>query len=65
MRVRLLEGKCSGHAQCYAVDERLFPIDEMGYSTVTVSPIRSDDEEQARRGVAACPERVLVIEHDL
>jgi ferredoxin len=48
MRVRLLEGKCSGHAQCYAVDERLFPIDEMGYSTVTVSPIRSDDEDTAR-----------------
>lgn len=30
------------------VDERLFPIDEMGYSTVTVSPIRSDDEDTAR-----------------
>jgi len=36
MRVRLDKAKCAGHAQCYAVDARLFPIDEMGYSILTV-----------------------------
>ncbi|HYB80227.1 MAG TPA: ferredoxin, partial [Mycobacterium sp.] len=32
MRVRLDKSKCVGHAQCYAVDPDLFPIDDSGYS---------------------------------
>ncbi|MFZ3306150.1 MAG: ferredoxin, partial [Mycobacterium sp.] len=27
MKVRLEQSKCVGHAQCYAVDPDLFPID--------------------------------------
>ena len=64
MRVRLEKAKCAGHAQCYAVDARLFPIDEMGYSTVTVFEVQPGDEEAARSGVAACPERALSLEGD-
>lgn len=32
MKVRLEQSKCVGHAQCYAVDPDLFPIDDSGYS---------------------------------
>ena len=64
MRVRLDKAKCAGHAQCYAVDARLFPIDDMGYSTVTVFEIQPGDEKTARSGVAACPERALSLEGD-
>ena len=32
MKVRLEQSKCVGHAQCYAVDPELFPIDDSGYS---------------------------------
>ena len=59
MRVWLNKAKCAGHAQCYAIDARLFPIDEMGYSTVTVFEIHLGDEKTARSGVAASPERAL------
>jgi ferredoxin len=31
MKVRLERSKCVGHAQCYAVDPDLFPIDDAGY----------------------------------
>lgn len=64
MRVRLDRAKCAGHAQCYAVDARLFPIDEMGYSSLTAFEVQSGDEETARSGVAACPERALFLEGD-
>jgi ferredoxin len=64
MRVRPDKAKCAGHAQCYAVDARLFPIDEMGYSTVTVFDVHPTDEETARSGVAACPERALFLDGD-
>jgi ferredoxin len=33
MRVSLEQSKCVGHAQCYAVDPDLFPIDDSGYSS--------------------------------
>ena len=32
MTVRLEQSRCVGHAQCYAVDPELFPIDDSGYS---------------------------------
>ena len=64
MRVRLEQAKCQGHAQCHAVDERLFPIDEMGYSTLEEREVLPADEAQTRLGVAACPEQALVLIED-
>ncbi|MGH3556349.1 MAG: ferredoxin [Mycobacterium sp.] len=66
MRVRLDQSKCQGHAQCHATDERLFPIDEMGYSRLEPHEVEPGDEERARLGIAACPEGALVVEdHDV
>jgi ferredoxin len=62
MRVRLDSAKCTGHAQCFAVDERLFPIDDDGYSILEPHDVCPGDEEGTRRGVAACPERALILE---
>lgn len=64
MRVRLEQSKCQGHAQCHAIDERLFPLDEMGYSTLQPHKVEPADEERTRLGVAACPEQALVLEDD-
>jgi ferredoxin len=54
---------CTGHARCWAVADSIFTIDDDGYSNIgigrEVPPGREDD---ARRGVAACPERALRIE---
>ena len=62
MKVRLEQSKCVGHAQCYAVDPELFPIDESGYSILEEHEVRPEDEELARDGVAACPEIALILE---
>ena len=62
MRVRLEQSKCVGHAQCYAVDPDLFPIDDSGYSILEDYDVLPDDEQTVRDGVAACPELALILE---
>ncbi|WP_030168207.1 MULTISPECIES: ferredoxin [Actinomycetes] len=62
MRVRLDRDRCVGHAQCFAVDEHLFPIDDAGYSSVDQFVVGSGDQVAAREGVRACPEHALLID---
>ena len=62
MKIRLEQSKCVGHAQCYAVDPELFPIDDSGYSTLEEHEVRQEDEQLPRDGVAACPELALILE---
>jgi ferredoxin len=64
MKVRLERSKCAGHAQCYAADPILFPIDDAGYSTLQERTVAPGDEQATRHGVAACPELALIIEED-
>ena len=62
MKVRLEQSKRVGHAQCYAVDPELFPIDESGYSTLEEHEVRPEDAQLTRDGVAACPEMALILD---
>lgn len=64
MKIRLDRSKCQAHGQCYAVNPDLFPIDDDGYSTLTERSIEPGDEQDARAGVAACPEDALIIRMD-
>ena len=62
VKLRLQHDKCTGHAQCHAVDPVAFPIDDDGYSVVTERPVAADEEQVVRDGVAACPELALLLE---
>jgi len=62
MRIRLDQSRCVGHAQCYAVNPHLFPIDDSGYSSLETHDVQPEDEQLARDGVAACPESALILE---
>jgi len=64
MRVRVDNAKCAGHAQCYAVDPDLFPLDDSGYSILEEHEVKPEDEQKTRDGVAACPEMALILEED-
>ena len=64
MKIRLDRSKCVGHAQCHAVDARLFPIDDLGYSILDAHEVEPGDEQLTRHGVAACPELALSIDED-
>ncbi|MDP7701996.1 ferredoxin [Mycobacterium sp. TY815] len=64
MKVRLDRSRCVGHAQCFAVDPDLFPIDESGYSVLEEREVTAEDEELIRDGVASCPEMAIILEAD-
>jgi len=64
VRVRLEQSRCVGHAQCFAVDPDLFPIDDSGYSILEDHEVRPEDAELTRDGVASCPEMALILEDD-
>lgn len=62
VRVRLDRSRCVGHAQCFAVDPDIFPLDEAGNSVLEDHEVPLDQVEVTRDGVASCPEMALVIE---
>ncbi len=64
MKVRLDQPRCVGHAQCYAVDPQLFPINESGYSVLEERQVRPEDVQLTRDAVASCPEMALILEED-
>jgi ferredoxin len=64
LKVHLERGKCSGHAQCYAINPELFPIDDDGYSILQERDVTPEDEQATRAGVNACPELALILDED-
>ncbi|MGV0045057.1 ferredoxin [Mycobacterium colombiense] len=64
MKVSVDNSKCMGHAQCYAINPDLFPIDDAGYSNLEPYEVQPDQVQLVREGVAACPERALILEGD-
>jgi ferredoxin len=52
---------CVGHARCHHVAPELFELDDDGYIASTSFEVTAGQEALARRGVRACPERVLSI----
>jgi ferredoxin len=64
MKVRVEQSRCVGHAQCYAVDPKIFPIDESGNSILEEHEVVPEEAEVIRDGVASCPEMALVLDED-
>jgi ferredoxin len=64
MKIRIDKAGCVGNARCAAVAPELFPLDENGYIQVAEIEVPPGMEEDARRGAAACPERIILIEED-
>ena len=60
MKVRINSDLCQGHGRCYDLAPDLFGDDDEGYGKVlgdgTVSP---DEEPDARKAVANCPEHAI------
>ncbi len=64
MKIRIDKASCVGNARCAAVSESLFPLDDDGYIAVSEIDVPAGQEQLARRGARACPERIIVIEED-
>jgi len=64
MKIRIEKAACVGNARCAAVSAELFPLDEDGYIAVEEIDVPGGEEKLARRGVRACPERIITIVED-
>jgi ferredoxin len=64
VKVRVEQSRCVGHAQCYAVNPEIFPIDDSGYSTLEEHEVAAEDVQATRDGVASCPEMALILDED-
>ena len=61
VRIDIDERQCQGHARCNAVGPDVFDIDDLGYLTTRSKDVAEDLADEARKGAAACPERVITI----
>ena len=62
MRVCADPDICQGHGRCHAVAPAVFPLDDAGYVALAGGvQVPAGEDDAAREGVAACPERALTI----
>jgi ferredoxin len=64
VKIRIDKGSCVGNARCAAVAPELFPLNDDGYIATELIDVPPGMEEDARRGAAACPERIILVEED-
>jgi ferredoxin len=64
VKITVSQLECAGHGQCTLVNEKLFPLDDDGFSALTELDVPAGLEDDARRGVAACPSRAISVLSD-
>lgn len=64
MKIRVIPGRCSGHARCAAVAPDVYRLDDDGYIAITEETVAPELEASAARGARACPERAIEIVED-
>ena len=69
MQLKVIGGRCQGHARCAALAPELFDLDDDGYSFVrsgweTIAESDEEAVELARLAADNCPEQAILIEAD-
>ena len=64
MRIRIEKSACVGNARCAAIAPDLYPLDDDGYIAIEGFDVAEGQEQPARRGARACPERIIFAEDD-
>lgn len=59
MKIIVKRSLCSGHARCASVASDLFRLNDDGYIDMDDFEVPPGQEELARKGARACPERAL------
>jgi ferredoxin len=62
MRVAVDRDRCQGHVRCEAAAPGMFVFDENGNNDSDGMQIPLERLEEARRAVAACPERAITFD---
>lgn len=61
MNVEIERSRCQGHAQCELMSGGFFELDELGYIATAAGEVSPGDEEVAKAGARACPERAITL----
>jgi len=64
VKIRIDRARCTGNARCWAVAPELYPLDDEGYINSDGFDVPLGQEDLARRGARACPERVIEVTED-
>jgi ferredoxin len=64
MKIRVVPGRCTGHARCAAVAPEIYKLDDDGYIAMEETQVDVADQALAQRGARACPERAIEIIED-
>jgi ferredoxin len=64
MKIHIEKSKCVGNARCAAIAADLYPLDDDGYIATEGFDVPAGEEQRARRGARACPERIIHVEDD-
>jgi ferredoxin len=62
MKIRIDKAACVGNARCAAVAPQIYRLDDDGYIAVEEIDVPPGQEDLARRGARACPERIIIVE---
>jgi ferredoxin len=64
MKIRIIEGRCTGHARCAAAAPEVYHLNSDGYLELAPTVVSPELEAAARRGARACPERAIEVTAD-
>ena len=64
MKIRIDRARCTGNARCWAIAPDLYPLNDEGYIDSDGFDVSAGQEDLARRGARACPERVIEVVED-
>lgn len=64
MKIRIEKAQCVGNARCHAVAGHLYPLDDEGYVATEGFDVPAGEEDAARKGARACPERIILVVED-
>jgi ferredoxin len=61
MRILVDKARCAGHARCAATAPDIYKLDDNGYIDMESFEVRPGEDERAKLGARACPERALKV----
>lgn len=66
MKMRIDGENCTGHGRCARFAPNVFRLDDNGYNADrgSVIDVPAGEEETAKMGMLACPERAITIAED-
>jgi ferredoxin len=64
VRIEVDPNVCTGHGRCYSLAPEVYEPDDDGYCATRSLEVPPELEQQARVGVANCPERAITVIED-